>query len=293
MERRNRRRGEDGYAMVAIMGVMMFALILTTVAAPSLKFESQREKEEEMLWRGQQVATAIARYQRVRGTFPTDLNDLVKGVDIGPGKKMRFLRPSALCDPMTPCSPPESNWRTVHPGDPLVKELLEAYLATREKGQIMLPPPPPMLVTFAAASGGQLPPGLGSATGAGLPQPPQGGGEGGAPGLPPQGGGGSTLGPDDKPKGPILGVVSRKSDKMFRNYFGIDEYDHTLFFPEVQVMVNGFVNPLVLGSAIASTGKDDNCPGGGVLIDGKCWGGLIPGQLKRDPNAVNPGGPTP
>ncbi|MFN0085463.1 MAG: hypothetical protein ACKVX9_08755 [Blastocatellia bacterium] len=287
--KKSRRKNEDGYALVAIMGVMMFALILTAAAAPTLKFESQREKEEEMLWRGQQVATAIARYQRVRGGFPTDLNDLVKGIEIAPGKKLRFMRPSALCDPMTPCSPPASNWRTVHPGDPLVKELLEAYLATREKGQILLPPPPPMLVAFAAAGGGQLPPGLGSATGAGLP--PQGG-------VDPAGGspqGGSGLDADDKPKGPILGVVSRKSDKMFRNYFGIDEYDHTLFFPEVQVMVSGFINPLVLGGAIASTGKDDNCPGGGVLIDGKCWGGMIPGPLKRDPNTITPGsgGPLP
>jgi hypothetical protein len=60
-------------------------------------------------------------------------------------------------------------------------------------------------------------------------------------------------------------------------------------------MVSGFINPLVLGGAIAASGKDDNCPGGGVLIDGKCWGGLIPGQLKRDPNAVTPGsgGPLP
>src|SRR5262249_9967437 len=119
-------QNERGYALVGIMTVMMFALILTTAAAPKLKLEAQREKEEEMLWRGQQVSTALRNYQRVRGSFPTDLMDLIKGIDVGT-KKMRFLRPSALCDPMMPCTPGETNWRSVHPGDPLVKDLLDAY----------------------------------------------------------------------------------------------------------------------------------------------------------------------
>jgi type II secretory pathway pseudopilin PulG len=134
MKKSTGRKNDRGYSLVGIMGVMMFALILTTAAAPKLKYEAQREKEEEMLWRGQQISTALKRYQAVRGNFPTDLKDLVNGINIGT-KKMRFLRPSALCDPMTPCTPGESNWRAVNPGDPLVKELLDAYVATREKGQ--------------------------------------------------------------------------------------------------------------------------------------------------------------
>ena len=65
------------------MAVMMLALILTTAAAPSLQREMQREKEEEMLWRGQQVVVALSRYRAFRGgAFPTDLKELVEGVDI-------------------------------------------------------------------------------------------------------------------------------------------------------------------------------------------------------------------
>src|SRR5215471_11913685 len=98
-----RKRNEKGYAMVGLMAVMMFALILTAATAPTLRQETQREKEEEMLWRGQQVAYALKRFRALRGgMFPTDLNELVKVIDFN-GKRMRLLRPSALCDPMTPC----------------------------------------------------------------------------------------------------------------------------------------------------------------------------------------------
>src|SRR4030095_9402284 len=109
------KRTERGYALIGLMAVMMFAMILTTAAAPTLRQEMQREKEEEMLWRGQQVATAIKRYRLARGgVFPTDLNDLIKVLEVN-GKRLRFLRPSALCDPMMPCTG-RSNWRLVYYG---------------------------------------------------------------------------------------------------------------------------------------------------------------------------------
>ncbi len=278
-----KKNNQAGYALIGMMSVMMFALILTTAAAPKMKFESQREKEEEMLWRGQQIATALQRYQAVRGSFPTDLKDLVKGIDLGT-KKMRFLRPSALCDPMTPCTPGESNWRAINPGDPLVKELFDAYVATREKGQMVLPPPPATLVQYAAMGSKKLPGGLGSSVGIDTndQQPPQGGGLGGPIGE-------GERDADGKLKGPIIGVVSRKDGRMFRIYYGLEEYDKTLFFPGVNVMVSGFVNPLILGAALASpsAGRDPQCPDGGVFIDGKCWGNLVGGKCSP-PKRVDP-----
>src|SRR5215470_19308174 len=83
--------GERGYALVGLMAVMMFALILTTAAAPTLQREMQREKEEEMLWRGQQVIVAISRYRPLRGgAFPTDLKELVDGVNDPTGRKVHL-----------------------------------------------------------------------------------------------------------------------------------------------------------------------------------------------------------
>lgn len=268
------KSGERGYALIAIIGIMMFGLILTTAAAPSVQRESQREREEEMLWRGQQIASAIAAFKRARGTFPTDLNDLVQGVEVGV-KKIRFLRPSALCDPMMPCSPGTSNWRLVHPGDPLPKDLLEAYMATMQKAAVQLPPPAD-LVMMARLGGAKLPGDpadtkLDGNIGAGTGQ-------------------GSEVDSDsdsgDKLKKlPVIGVVSRKNDRMFRSYYGIEEYDRTLFFPEVRVLAGGLIPPLVFGAAAAPA--NDRCPDGGVRINGECYGGLRPG-ICSPPRRINP-----
>src|SRR5215470_596871 len=96
--------GERGYALVGLMAVMMFALILTTSAAPTLQREMQREKEEEMLWRGQQIIVAINKFRTFRGAaYPTDLKELVDGFNDPSGRPIHLLRPSAICDPMTPC----------------------------------------------------------------------------------------------------------------------------------------------------------------------------------------------
>lgn len=285
-QRRARQRGERGYALIAIIGVVLFSLILTTAAAPKAQFEMQREKEEEMLWRGQQIARAIWLYRQMRGTYPLDLKDLVNGFDIGT-KKVRLLRPSALCDPMTPCEPGETNWRMVHPGDPLPKELYDAYITTIQKGTMALPPPNTIqdfqqLANLGGANA-NLPGQAADMKLDGVIGPPA--NPAGAPGAPAAGTTpGLTLGdPDDKlKKQPIVGVVSQRDDRMFRSYLGIEQYDHALFFPGVPVLVGGFVNPLVLGSGLASgSGPDQRCPGGGVFIDGKCWGKLDPGTIKR------------
>ncbi len=282
--RPGRRGGEAGYALVALIGVMLFSLILTTAAAPKMRFESQREKEEEMLWRGQQVAAALTRFSAARGgLYPTDLSELVKGIEVGV-KKVRFLRPSALCDPMTPCTSGSSNWRPVHPGDPLVRELLEAYIATQQKGTMMLPPPPAALVTFAQMGSVGAPGQRGSQQSR---QSDDNGNGSSSPVLTDRSTDSSLgfrgPGSGDTERGPIIGVVSRKNDRMFRSYFGIEKYDHTLFFPAIPVIAGGFVNPLAL-AAIQGGGPPQQCAGGGVLINGKCWGGLTPGILCRGPN---------
>lgn len=271
-QRRKVKRGERGYALVGLIGVMMFSLILMTATAPMVKMETQREREEEMLWRGQQISAALGRYAAMRGgqQFPTDLTQLIEGIDVG-GKKIRLLRPSALCDPMTPCTPGMSNWRLVRPGDPLVKELYDAYLATQQKGNIALPPPPANLVVLAQMGTTRLP---------GQPADTQLDGNAGANDS------GLSLDESEPGKGPIVGVVSRKSDRMFRSYYGIEYYDHSLFFPGVTVMAGGFIAPnmVIFSAASSPPGATGDCPKGGILVDGKCFGVLIPGKLCRGPD---------
>lgn len=266
------QRGERGYALVGLMAVMMLALILTTAAAPSLRREMQREKEEEMLWRGQQVVVALSRYRAFRGgVFPTDLKELVEGIDIN-GKRLHLMRSSAICDPMTPCEAEgETNWRTVNPGDPLTKELLEAIIIAQEKSKLPVNPQGIQeLARFAQVGTVALP---------GQPADTQLDGVIGQ-GENQQGGSG-----DNTQGAPIIGVVSRKSGKMFRAYYGIEEYDRALFFPNIPVMAGGFMSPFVLGSVIPGGGvpggvpggptnvKDPRCPAGGMFVDGRCVGG--------------------
>ncbi len=280
------RRSERGYALVALMGVMMFALILTTATAPAIKFHIQREREEEMLWRGHQVAVAIAAYNRARpGTYPTDLNELVEGVSVGV-KKIRLLRPSALCDPMMPCEPDSTNWRLVHPGDPLIKELLDAYIATQQKGLIGLRPPPPNLIQMARLSATTLP-GQEADTKLDAVRGPL-----NRPGL--------SFSDSLSDKKPIVGVVSRKTAQMFRVYLSIEETDHALFFPGVQVIAGGITFPMPNNQGAGSNpggatnnpiGNTPGAPGQGFPGTPGGGGGGITNPGTNNPTNPGPGFP--
>jgi type II secretory pathway pseudopilin PulG len=260
---RNANQGqsvERGYALVGLMAVMMFGLILTTAAAPTLQREMQREKEEEMLWRGQQINVAISRYRGFRGgLYPTDLKELVEGVTDPAGRRIHLLRPSSICDPMTPCEG-ETNWRTINPGDPLAKELLEAIIISQEKNRFPINPQGIQELARIAQVGSVRLPGQAADTQLdGVIGQPEGGG-------------------DNTEGAPIIGVVSKKSGKMFRSYYGIEEYDHALFFPNVPVLAGGFISPFILtGGAVGAGVPGQGVPGGvpaGVPGD-------VPGQPLR------------
>jgi type II secretory pathway pseudopilin PulG len=84
---------QRGYAMAALLvgiGVMM---ILMSVAMPVWRTQAQREKEAELVFRGEQIARGINLYTRKMGggNFPPNIDVLVQG---------RFLRKKYL-DPMT------------------------------------------------------------------------------------------------------------------------------------------------------------------------------------------------
>lgn len=90
--------------MVALIATIAIMLILMAAAAPSWRYVMQNEREEELLFRGGEIADAIARYQRKNGNaLPVSLEVLVKG---------RFLR-RAYKDPMTK----SGEWRLLRPGE--------------------------------------------------------------------------------------------------------------------------------------------------------------------------------
>ena len=87
--------GQDsqrGYAMAALLVSIAVMAVLMSAAMPVWRHAAQREKEAELVFRGEQYARAIGLYQRkLPGTFPPSTDVLVQ---------QRFLR-KKYKDPMT------------------------------------------------------------------------------------------------------------------------------------------------------------------------------------------------
>ena len=68
MRLRGQLRGnESGYAMAALLVALSVMAVLASAAMPTWKQLSQREKEAELIFRGQQYARAIGLFQRRAG----------------------------------------------------------------------------------------------------------------------------------------------------------------------------------------------------------------------------------
>jgi type II secretory pathway pseudopilin PulG len=83
--------GAGGYAMAALLVAMAVMAVLMSVALPVWRHDAQREKEEELVWRGQQYVRAIRLFQRRTQALPSSVDMLVQG---------RYLR-KKYKDPVT------------------------------------------------------------------------------------------------------------------------------------------------------------------------------------------------
>ncbi len=71
--------GQRGYAMAALLVAIGVMAVLMTAAMPVWRHEAQREKEIETIFRGEQIARAIAMFrEKNAGNFPTSLDLLVQ-----------------------------------------------------------------------------------------------------------------------------------------------------------------------------------------------------------------------
>ena len=92
-----------GYALVVIMMLTLFILIGLTAALPSVYTAGMREREEELLFRGNEYARAIALFRRQFRRYPTSVKELLETNGI------HFLR-REYTDPMTK----KGKWRFIH-----------------------------------------------------------------------------------------------------------------------------------------------------------------------------------
>jgi type II secretory pathway pseudopilin PulG len=85
-------QGERGYAMAALLVGMSIMAVLMSAALPVWTHYTKREREEELIWRGQQYARAVALWQRkYANTYPPTVDVLVE---------QKFLR-KKYKDPIT------------------------------------------------------------------------------------------------------------------------------------------------------------------------------------------------
>jgi type II secretory pathway pseudopilin PulG len=77
------RLDDRGYILVVLLVGMAISAIWLAAALPVWRQQAQRERETELIFRGQQYARAVALYYKKFGTLPTDVDTLVS---------QRFLR---------------------------------------------------------------------------------------------------------------------------------------------------------------------------------------------------------
>ena len=197
--------GSDrGYAMAALLVALSVMSIMLGVALPVWRTSVQRERETELVFRGEQYMQAISLFSRRTGGFPTSFDMLRTG---------RYIR-KLYKDPIT-----NGDFQPV-------------YL-----GQVATVPTAPS--SGAPGQVGQV--GQGSPAGLGLRGQPMGptgqptaGGRGAQAGTPAGGRAGqpsaATPGqPGALGAGPIIGVVSRSTGEALRLYNGRGHYNEWLF----------------------------------------------------------------
>jgi hypothetical protein len=89
--RAERRVSECGYAMAALLTMIAVMSIILSAALPVWRHEMRREREAELVFRGEQYARAVGLFNRKYRTYPPNLDVLVQ---------QKFLR-KKYKDPIT------------------------------------------------------------------------------------------------------------------------------------------------------------------------------------------------
>jgi len=202
------RDGERGYTLVALVALMSLLALFALAAAPSIQQQTQREREKEAMFRGEQVADAIRSYYTYRGaqgpnSLPTDVDQLLEGIQIpGRTKKLQILRAEAAIDPLSA----DGHWRRIGPTSDEFRGFVQALM---EFSGGVAPQPRREFASMAS-----LIPQLTSVLNTGS--------EESAPG-------GENTSEDTA--GPFIGVASRSQRNSVITYYGIERHDEWIFTP--------------------------------------------------------------
>jgi len=89
-----KRRRDAGFSLAALIFFATAASILAAAAVPAYQMQAKREREKELIFRGEEYTRAIQKYQRKFGVYPGSIDQLVQT------NGLRFLR-RAYKDPIT------------------------------------------------------------------------------------------------------------------------------------------------------------------------------------------------
>ena len=67
---------EDGYTLVVVVMVVAIMAIMMAVAVQTVSFQMQREREAELIFRGQQYAEGVRLYRQKYGRYPMRMKEL-------------------------------------------------------------------------------------------------------------------------------------------------------------------------------------------------------------------------
>lgn len=194
---------------------MMTVLALFAMAvAPRVQQQAMREREQEAIFRGEQVAEAIRRYYGYRAitlraqgdqALPTSMDQLLQGIPVQGGSKNRaILRVSAARDPLTL----EGEWRFVLPRTEALIDFQQSLMfyngnvlpQSRDAQMVQLQQfAVPRLVTTMN---------LGAITSSS-----------------------SSSSVADDGTGPFVGVASRSRQESVLAYYGLERHDQWIFTP--------------------------------------------------------------
>jgi hypothetical protein len=97
---------ERGFAYLMALFLALGVIIASQVAMQNILTAGRRDREADMIWRGNQYMRAIRLYYKKTGHYPQDLEQLEKGQP-----ELHFLRSAALKDPM---SSTDGEWRYIY-----------------------------------------------------------------------------------------------------------------------------------------------------------------------------------
>lgn len=195
-----RRAAERGYTLFALMALMTLLALLATAAAPSIRQQVVREREQEAIFRGEEVAEAIRLYFRYTGRLPTSMEQLLDGVPRGT-KKIQVLRRVAAIDPLT-----NDEWKLVRPRTQTMIQFQRAVMLYAG-GRLPATTRDPQLF---ARYGVQVTNIVDTGSTTSIP---------------------SVEDDSSNGIGEFIGVASRNKDESVITYYGIDRHDQWIFTP--------------------------------------------------------------